>query len=39
MRDGRVEDAEEVLERALERARRLGLTAPTDFEADNPALA
>jgi 5-methylthioadenosine/S-adenosylhomocysteine deaminase len=39
MRDGRIEDAEEVLARALERARRLGLAPPVASAQDNPALA
>jgi 5-methylthioadenosine/S-adenosylhomocysteine deaminase len=39
MRDGRVEGAEEVLTRALERARRLGLAPPIASAEGNPALA
>ncbi|MBV9337076.1 MAG: amidohydrolase [Solirubrobacterales bacterium] len=39
MRDGHVDGAEEVLARALERARRLGLAAPIGFPQNNPALA
>jgi 5-methylthioadenosine/S-adenosylhomocysteine deaminase len=39
MRDGVVEGAEEVLNRALERARRLGLAPPIASAPDNPALA
>jgi 5-methylthioadenosine/S-adenosylhomocysteine deaminase len=39
MRDGHVEDAEEVLTRALERARRLGLAPPTAAPQDHAALA
>jgi 5-methylthioadenosine/S-adenosylhomocysteine deaminase len=39
MHDGVVDGAEEVLERALERARRLGLVPPIASAAGNPALA
>ena len=39
MRDGQVDGAEEVLARALERARHLGLAAPIGFPQNNPALA
>jgi hypothetical protein len=39
MRDCVVEGAEEVLEHAVERARRLGLAPPIASATDNPALA
>jgi 5-methylthioadenosine/S-adenosylhomocysteine deaminase len=39
MRDGVIDEAEEVLARALERARRLGLTPPSASAREKPALA